>query len=82
MHCHPRVPLPGQGASSWVVGGGIGLQIWRLAANKLNKQSRIADLDIWRLAKTSDCNTYLFKNIKLGLGTRLIMWLLEFSRII
>ena len=40
----------------WVADGGVGLQIWRLAANILNKQSWTADqewsssLRIWREA--------------------------------
>ena len=40
----------------WVADGGVGLQIWRLAANILNKKSWTADqewssiLEIWREA--------------------------------
>ena len=41
----------------WVADGGVGLQIWRIAANILNKQSWTADqewsssLGVWREAK-------------------------------
>jgi len=35
--CHHGMALP------WTVDGGAGLQIWRVAANVLNRQSRTAD---------------------------------------
>ena len=36
---HPWVPVTTAWRVPWVVDGGVGLQIWRLAANILNKQS-------------------------------------------
>ena len=45
--------------------GGVGLQIWRLAANILNKQSWTAEqewpssLEVWREVRTSHCKNHL-----------------------
>ena len=53
---HPWVPVTTAQRVPWVVDGGVGLQIWRLAANILNKQSWTADqewsssLGVWREA--------------------------------
>ena len=54
---HPWVPVTTAWGVPWVADGGVGLQIWRLAANILNKQSWTADqewyssLGIWSEAK-------------------------------
>ena len=53
---HPWVPVTTAWRVPWVADGGVGLQIWRLAANILNKQSWTADqewsssLGVWREA--------------------------------
>jgi hypothetical protein len=53
VSCHHGMSLP------WVVDGGDGFQIWRIAANLLNKQSRRADkgwsssLEVWHGVKNS-----------------------------
>ena len=53
---HPWVPVTMAWRVPWVADGGVGLQIWRLAANILNKQSLTADqewsssLGVWREA--------------------------------
>ena len=53
---HPWVPVTTAWCVPWVADGGVGLQIWRLAANILNKQSWTADqewpssLGVWREA--------------------------------
>ena len=53
---HPWVPVTTAWRIPWVADGGVGLQIWRLAANILNKQSWTADqewsssLGVWREA--------------------------------
>ena len=50
------VPVTTKWRVPWVADGGVGLQIWRLAANILNKQSWTADqelsssLGVWREA--------------------------------
>ena len=38
-YCHPWVPVTTAWGIPWVADGGVGLKIWRLAANILNKQS-------------------------------------------
>ena len=40
---HPWVPVTTAWHIPWVVDGGVGLQIWRLAVNIFNKQSWTAD---------------------------------------
>ena len=53
---HPWVPVTTAWRVSWVADGGVGLQIWRLASNILNKQSWTANqewsssLGVWRKA--------------------------------
>ena len=53
---HPWVPVTMAWRVPWVADGGVGLQVWRLAANILNKQSWTADqewsssLGVWREA--------------------------------
>ena len=53
---HPWVPVTMAWRVPWVADGGVGLQIWRLAAIILNKQSWTADqewsssLGVWREA--------------------------------
>jgi hypothetical protein len=43
VYAHVVVPCHHGTARPQVAGGGDGLQIWRVAANILNTQSRIAD---------------------------------------
>ena len=43
MLLHPWVPVTTVRRVPWVADGGVGLQIWRLAAIILNKQSWTAD---------------------------------------
>ena len=56
LDIHPWVPVTTAWRVPWVADGGVGLQIWRLAANILNKQSWTADqewsssLGVWREA--------------------------------
>ena len=53
---HPSVPVTPAWRVPWIADGGVGLQIWRLAANILNKQSWTADQEwssssgVWREA--------------------------------
>ena len=53
---HQWVPVTTAWRDPWFAGGGVGLQIWRLAANILNKHSWTADqewsssLGVWREA--------------------------------
>ena len=53
---HPWVPVTTAWRVPWVADGGVGLHIWKLAANILNKQSWTADqewsfsLGVWREA--------------------------------
>ena len=42
-YIHPWVPVTMAWRVPWVADGGVGLQIWRLAANILNKQWWTAD---------------------------------------
>jgi hypothetical protein len=54
--CSLWVPVTTAWRVPWVADVGVGLQIWRLAANILNKQSWTADqelsssLEVWREA--------------------------------
>ena len=56
LSSHPWVPVTTAWRVPWVADGEVGLQIWRLAANILNKQSWTADqewsssLGVWREA--------------------------------
>ena len=56
MFSHPWVPVTTAWRVPWVADRGVGLQIWRLAVNILNKQSWRADqlwsssLGVWREA--------------------------------
>ena len=70
----PWVPVTRAWRVPWVAEGGVGLQIWRLAANKFIKHSWTADQE-WSsnnltLKKSS------FRNVTQGPGTGLIIILL------
>jgi hypothetical protein len=65
-----------------VADGGNGLQIWRIAANILNKQSQMADgggpsaLELGRgLTNLHHKNSNLLRNISQSLGPGQIVWL-------
>jgi hypothetical protein len=51
-----------------VADGGDGLQLWRVAANILNKQSLTAD---------KGSSSSLLRNVRKGLGLRRIVWINE-----
>jgi hypothetical protein len=64
-----------------VAGGGGSLQIWRVAANILNKQSWTADegwssrLGVgWWLETPDSKKNYILRNISKRLGPELILW--------
>jgi hypothetical protein len=76
VHCHHGMARP-QFADR-----GDGLQIWRVAANMLNKKSRTADsgwsssLGVGRGANNPPCKTqYLLRITMHSLGTGWITWL-------
>ena len=71
---HPWVPVTAWRVP-WVTDGGVGLQIWRLAANVLNKQSWTADqvwsscLGVWRGANNLTLyKSSSFRNVTQGPG--------------
>jgi hypothetical protein len=63
-----------------VADGGKGLQIWRVAANILNKQSRTADkgwpssLGVWRALTTPHRKKNTLRNVTKGLGIGRKLW--------
>ena len=65
LYGHPLVPITKAWRVPWVADGGVGLQIWRLAANILDKQSWTADqersssLGFWVRLTTSHCKNHL-----------------------
>jgi hypothetical protein len=70
-----------------VANGGDGLQIWRVAANILNKQSRSADkgwsssLGVGRGAyNSSPQKIKLLRKFTRSLGRGLILWIMDFSK--
>jgi hypothetical protein len=69
-----------------IADGGDGLQIWRVAANILNKQSRTADrgfsssLGVGRGLKTVHRKKIsLLRNVTKGIGPGRIIWINDLS---
>jgi hypothetical protein len=64
----------------WVADGGDGLQMWRVAANILNKQPRIADkgwsfcLEVERRANNFSHKNNLLRNVTQGFEAERIRW--------
>jgi hypothetical protein len=64
------------------VADGDGLQIWRVAANILNKQSRTADKGVGRGANNSSPSKIsLLRKITRSLGPGWILWINDLSEI-
>jgi hypothetical protein len=75
-----RVPFAGGMARLWIRDVGDGLQIWRLPANVLDKQSRTAEkewsysLRVRRWINFSPLQTVFLRNVTQGLEITRIIW--------